>query len=81
MSGAFTVHTDATPPITFLVHPDPEGGLTAKAEGHGIFVQGDTMSALQSAAAEAVRLHFASGGGQGWPVASPARWICLSRLQ
>jgi len=59
MSKAFTVHTDATPPVTFLVPPDPEGGLTAKAELHSIFVQGDTMSALQSAAAEAVRVHFA----------------------
>lgn len=59
MSKTFTVHTDAGHPIIFLVRPDPAGGLTAKAELHSIFVQGDTMSALQSAAVEAVRVHFA----------------------
>lgn len=46
--------------IVFLVEEDPEGGFTARAPGHSVFTQADTMDALREAVRDAVRCHFAA---------------------
>ncbi|MBK8801134.1 MAG: 2-oxoisovalerate dehydrogenase [Fibrobacteres bacterium] len=44
--------------LIFMVQDSPEGGLEARALGHSIFIQGDTMSALRESAREAIACHF-----------------------
>ena len=44
--------------IVFLVEPDPEGGLVARALGHSIFTQADDEAELREMVREAVRCHF-----------------------
>lgn len=44
--------------IIFLVEPDPDGGLVARALGHAIFTQAETEDELREMVREAVRCHF-----------------------
>lgn len=44
--------------IVFLVDEDPEGGYTARALGHSIFTEADTMEELKDVAQEAILVHF-----------------------
>lgn len=44
--------------IIFLVEESPEGGYDARALGHSIFTQGETLSQLREALKDAVRCHF-----------------------
>jgi hypothetical protein len=47
--------------IIFSVQESPEGGYEARALGHSIFTQGDTMDELRRNVREAVRCHFEEG--------------------
>ena len=47
--------------IIFAVTESPEGGYEARALGHPIFTQADTLKELKSALQDAVRCHFDSG--------------------
>ena len=47
--------------IIFLVEESPEGGFEARALGHAIFTQSDTMEALREDVRDAVRCHFEEG--------------------
>ncbi len=44
--------------IIFSVSESPEGGYEARALGHGIFTQADTIEELKSMVQDAVRCHF-----------------------
>ncbi|MBI2863613.1 MAG: 2-oxoisovalerate dehydrogenase [Chloroflexi bacterium] len=44
--------------IIFLVSESPEGGYEAKALGHSIFTEADTLGELREAVTDAVRCHF-----------------------
>ncbi len=44
--------------VVFLIEDDPEGGLTARALGEGIFTEAETMEELKDNIREAVLLHF-----------------------
>jgi hypothetical protein len=44
--------------IIFSVHDSPEGGFEARALGHSIFTQADTMEELKVNLREAVHCHF-----------------------
>ena len=44
--------------VVFLVQESPEGGYEAKALGHSIFTEADTVDELKEAVADAVRCHF-----------------------
>jgi hypothetical protein len=44
--------------IIFAVEESPEGGYEARALGHAIFTQADTMDELKAMAQDAVRCHF-----------------------
>lgn len=44
--------------IIFLVEEAPEGGYTARALGHSIFTEADTLDELKEAVQDAVRCHF-----------------------
>jgi hypothetical protein len=46
--------------ITFVFRESPEGGYEARAIGHSIFTQGETLEELQKMASDAVRCHFDS---------------------
>ncbi|MBI5700302.1 2-oxoisovalerate dehydrogenase [Candidatus Saganbacteria bacterium] len=46
------------PEIVFLIEDDPEGGLTAKALGHSIFTQGETLEELKTNIHDALSAHF-----------------------
>jgi hypothetical protein len=52
--------------IVFSVQQSPEGGYEARAVGHSILTQADTLEELKSNVREAVRCHF--GGGKPLPV-------------
>ena len=47
--------------IIFLVEESPEGGYQARALGHSIFTQAETLEKLKLAARDAVRCHFEPG--------------------
>lgn len=47
--------------IIFSVRQSPEGGFEARALGHSIFTQADTMDELKVNVREAVRCHFDEG--------------------
>ena len=49
--------------IIFHVEDAPEGGLTARALGHSIFTEADTIEELRAAVLDAVHCHFEPGGG------------------
>jgi hypothetical protein len=44
--------------IIFMVEEDPEGGYIAKALGHAIFTEADTLDELKIIVQDAVRCHF-----------------------
>ncbi|MEK7477621.1 MAG: 2-oxoisovalerate dehydrogenase [Candidatus Coatesbacteria bacterium] len=44
--------------ITFLVEESLDGGYEARALGHSIFTQGETLDEVKSAIREAVECHF-----------------------
>ena len=44
--------------IIFAVEESPEGGYEARALGHAIFTQGDTLEDLKAMVQDAVRCHF-----------------------
>ena len=44
--------------IIFIVEESTEGGYEAKALGHSIFTQGETMEEMLEAVRDAVRCHF-----------------------
>jgi hypothetical protein len=44
--------------IIFSVEESPEGGFEARALGHSIFTQADTMEELKSMIRDAVACHF-----------------------
>ena len=46
--------------IIFSVHESPEGGYEARALGHAIHTQAETMEDLRAAVRDAVRCHFDS---------------------
>jgi len=45
--------------VIFLVEEAPEGGYTAKALGHSIFTESDTLENMKEQVIDAVRCHFA----------------------
>ncbi|MGA8137343.1 MAG: hypothetical protein WCA48_24795 [Pseudomonas gingeri] len=47
--------------IIFAVKRSPEGGYEARAVGHPIFAQADTLDELKVNLREAVRCHFGDG--------------------
>ena len=44
--------------IIFEVEESPEGGLEARALGHSIFTEADTLDELREIVRDAVRCHF-----------------------
>lgn len=44
--------------IIFIVENSDEGGYTAKALGHSIFTQGETLDELKENIKDAVKCHF-----------------------
>lgn len=44
--------------IIFTVQESPEGGYEARALGHSIFTQAETMDDLRTMVRDAVRCHF-----------------------
>ena len=44
--------------IIFSVEESPEGGFEARALGHSIFTQADTVEELRAMVQDAVRCHF-----------------------
>ena len=44
--------------IIFAVEESPEGGYEAKALGHAIFTQADSLEELRAMVQDAVRCHF-----------------------
>ena len=49
--------------IIFTVNESPEGGYEARALGHSIFTQAETMDELKAMVQDAVRCHFGSSAG------------------
>ena len=47
--------------IIFSVQESPEGGYEARALGHSIFTQADSMEELRRNVREAVQCHFDEG--------------------
>jgi predicted RNase H-like HicB family nuclease len=47
--------------IIFAVEEAAEGGYIARALGHSIFTQGETMEELKAMVQDAVRCHFDDG--------------------
>jgi hypothetical protein len=43
--------------IIFVVEEAPEGGYTAKALGHNIFAEADSLAGLKKAVRDAVQCH------------------------
>ena len=50
-------HMDSSE-IIFTVEESPEGGYEAKALGHSIYTQADTLAELKAMVQDAVRCHF-----------------------
>ena len=44
--------------IIFTVEESPEGGFTARALGHSIYTQAETLDELKAMVQDAVRCHF-----------------------
>jgi hypothetical protein len=44
--------------IIFIVEESPEGGFEAKALGHSIFTEADSIEELKQNIREAIRCHF-----------------------
>lgn len=46
------------PEVIFLVEEAPEGGYEARALGHSIYTQAETLDELREMVRDAVRCHF-----------------------
>lgn len=44
--------------IIFLIEESPEGGYEARALGHSIYTEGETMEELKEAIKDAIKCHF-----------------------
>ena len=44
--------------IIFIIEESPEGGYEARALGHSIFTEGETIEELKENVKEAIRCHF-----------------------
>jgi hypothetical protein len=44
--------------VIFLIEEAPEGGYTARALGHSIFTEGESLDEIRTAVRDAVRCHF-----------------------
>jgi len=44
--------------IIFIVEESPEGGYEAKAVGHSVFTEAETLDELKTMIQDAVRCHF-----------------------
>lgn len=44
--------------VIFIVHESPEGGFEARALGHAIFTEADTLDELRMMVRDAVECHF-----------------------
>jgi len=49
--------------IIFQVDEAPEGGYNARALGHAIFTEAETLEELRTMVRDAVRCHFDEGQG------------------
>jgi hypothetical protein len=49
--------------IIFLIEESPEGGFVARAVGHSIFTEADSLKELHASIRDAVRCHFNEGTG------------------
>lgn len=49
--------------IIFQVDEAPEGGYSARALGHAIFTEAETLDDLRTMVRDAVRCHFDEGHG------------------
>ena len=47
--------------IIFLIEEAPEGGYSARALGHSIFTEAESMDALRDQVRDAVKCHFDEG--------------------
>jgi hypothetical protein len=47
--------------IIFLIEEADEGGYTARALGHSIFTEAESMESLRESIRDAVRCHFDEG--------------------
>jgi len=47
--------------IIFLVEEAPEGGYTARALGHDIFTEADSLAELKKMVQDAIQCHFEAG--------------------
>ena len=47
--------------LIFLIEEAPEGGYTARALGHSIFTEAESMDALRNQIRDAVKCHFDEG--------------------
>ena len=47
--------------IIFLIEEAPEGGFTARALGHSIFTEAESLDALRGQVRDAVKCHFEEG--------------------
>ncbi len=44
--------------VIFVVEESPEGGYEARAVGHSVFVEAETLDELRTRIQDAVRCHF-----------------------
>ena len=44
--------------VIFLIEEAPEGGYTARALGHSIFTEGESLDEIRTAVRDAVHCHF-----------------------
>jgi hypothetical protein len=49
--------------IIFEIEEAPEGGYTARALGHAIFTEAESLDELRGNVRDAVRCHFDEGAG------------------
>ena len=47
--------------LIFLIEEAPEGGYTARALGHSIFTEAESVDALRNQIRDAVKCHFDEG--------------------
>jgi len=47
--------------IIFLIEEAPEGGFTARALGHSIFTEAESLASLRDQIRDAVKCHFDEG--------------------
>jgi hypothetical protein len=58
LDGSAIITTMKDPEIIFSVTESPEGGYEARALGHSILTQADSMEELREMVRDAVRCHF-----------------------